>query len=182
MTKRKLCSQDRKKEELDRERKRGNRELRVSFSFLYYGKDCWSLAVTIGAGMNLHSILPHSTRRIYKLGLLSLTKYNLRLLMEFLDPQAILPSSRAKKDFVAPSPLPRPPNLFLHSCPPPPLSYNTCLFRYSVVEPSPPSVFDSLLLSVWMFERWSFLGFGMLSSLFSGWKSRQTLSCCTHRC
>ncbi len=61
----------------------------------FYGKDCCSLAVAIGAGMDLRSILPHSTRRDYpKLGLLSLKKYNLSLVMDFLDPQAILPSSQ----------------------------------------------------------------------------------------
>ena len=58
--------------------------------------------------MNLHPILLPSTRTKDKLGLLSLTKYNLSLVMGFLDEQvgrqAILPSSRAKKDFVAPPP------------------------------------------------------------------------------
>jgi hypothetical protein len=59
--------------------------------------------------MNLHPILLHSTRRKDKLGLLSLTKYNLSLVMGFLDEQvrrqAILSSSsRAKKDIVAPPP------------------------------------------------------------------------------
>ncbi len=108
----------------------------------FYGKDCRSLAVTIGAGMNLHpilphstgrnSILPHSTRRNYKLGLLSLTKYNLGLVMDFLDPQAILPSSRANKSFVAPTCPSSPPNkMFFFSC-----SYKNCL-RFSVVGPSP---------------------------------------------
>jgi hypothetical protein len=67
---------------------------------IFYGKECCSLAVTIGAGMNLHPILlqhaPASTRRKYKLGLLSLTKSDLSLVMEFLEQvewQAVLPSS-----------------------------------------------------------------------------------------
>jgi hypothetical protein len=37
--------------------------------------------------MNLHPILLHSTRGKDKLGLLSLTKYNLSLVMGFLDEQ-----------------------------------------------------------------------------------------------
>ena len=89
---------------------------RVLFCFLFstdrkkrfYGRDCCSLAVTIGAAMNLHPILLHSTRTKDKLGLLSLTKYNLSLVMGFLDEQVgrqpILPFSRAKTDFVAPPP------------------------------------------------------------------------------
>ncbi len=76
--------------------------------------------------MNLQPILPHSTGRNYNLGLLSLTKYNLSLVMDFLDPQAILPSSRAKKDFVAPTS---------------PLSPKLIFLRYSVVGPSPLLVF-----------------------------------------
>ncbi len=75
----------------------------------FYGRNCCSLAVTIGAGMNLHPILLHSTSRKVKLGLLSLTKYNLSLVMGFLDEQvrwqAILPSSSgATKYIVAPPP------------------------------------------------------------------------------
>ncbi len=94
---------------------------RMSFMFLFlvsnrpkkrfHGKDCCSLAVTIGAGMDLHPILLHSTRRQDKLGLLSLDKYNLSLVMGFLCAeqvgwQAILPSFRATKYFVAPLPSP----------------------------------------------------------------------------
>jgi hypothetical protein len=86
---------------------------------MFQGQDCCSLAVTIGAGMDLRPItLLHSTRRKDKLGLMSLTKYNLSLVMGFLEEvgwQAILPSSRAKKDFVAPTSTSPPPFL------PPPL-------------------------------------------------------------
>jgi hypothetical protein len=66
---------------------------------MFYGKDCWSLAVAIGAGMNLHPILQHSMN-LHR----TLTKGHLVLIMQFL--QAILPSSRAKKDVVAPTPTP----------------------------------------------------------------------------
>ncbi len=65
---------------------------------MFYGKDCCSLAVTIGAGMNnLHPILLHSTRGEDKLGLLSLDKYVLSRVMGFLSEvgQAVLPLSRA---------------------------------------------------------------------------------------
>ncbi len=116
--------------------------------------------------MNLHpilphstgrnSILPHNTRRNYKLGLLSLTKYNLSLVMDFLDPQAILPSSRAKKDVVAPtssSPPPLPKFLLLLLLPHHLSSLLSCGGAISS-----PSVFDPLLLSVWMFARVSFFG------------------------
>jgi hypothetical protein len=65
---------------------------------MFYGKDCWSLAVAIGSGMHLHPILLHSTN-LHR----TLTKGHLVLIMQFL--QAILPSSRAKKDVVAPTPL-----------------------------------------------------------------------------
>jgi hypothetical protein len=58
--------------------------------------------------MSLHPIiLLHSTRRKYKLGLLSLTKYNLSLVMGFLEQVGW----QAKKDFVAPTP-PSPPPPF----------------------------------------------------------------------
>ncbi len=104
-------------------------EFHFFFSFLdrpkkmFYGKDCCSLAVAIGAGMSLHPIiLLHSTRRKYKLGLMSLTKYNLSMVMGFLHEevrwQAILPSSRAKKDVVAQTSTPLPPPPFFL---PPPL-------------------------------------------------------------
>ena len=122
-----------------KEEKRGNRKetavslhsTRVSFFFsfldrpkkMFRGKDCCSLAVTIGAGMSLHPvILLHSTRKQCKIGLMALDKYNLSLVMGFLHEevrwQAILPSSRAKKDVVAPTSTPLPPPPF--SLPPPP--------------------------------------------------------------
>jgi hypothetical protein len=81
---------------------------------MFRGKDCSSLAVAIGAGMSLHPIIVlHSTRRKCKLGLMSLNKYNLNLVMGFLHEevrwQVILPSFRAKKDLVAPTSNPAPP-------------------------------------------------------------------------
>ncbi len=75
---------------------------------MFYGEDCCSLAVAIGVGMNLHPILPHSTNLHH-----TLTKGHLILVIQFL--QAILPFSRAKKDFVAPPPTPCSP--FLPSTP-----------------------------------------------------------------
>ncbi len=81
----------------------------------FHGKDCCSLAVIIGAGMNLHPILLHSTRRIDKLGLLSLDKYVLSRVMgllcvEQVGWQAIRPSSRASKErFRRSTPTPAPP-------------------------------------------------------------------------
>ncbi len=184
----------------DRKRKRGNREEKrlslysiTSFVFFvlffrpkkkFYGKDCCSLAVTIRARMNLQPILPHSTGRNCKLGLLSLTRHNLSLVMDFLDPQAILPSSRAKKDFVAPTSPPQKKKKSSSSPAP------TC-FPYSVVGPSPFLVFLTLSSSPfgylhagpsWMFGV-SVWGLDVLSALlFSGCTSRSTLSCCTHRC
>ncbi len=77
---------------LERKRESENRKEFHFFSFSrrpkkkFFGKDCFSLAVTIGAGMTLDPILLRSTRRNHQLGLLSLlTKYNLSLVMGFLD-------------------------------------------------------------------------------------------------
>jgi hypothetical protein len=120
--------------------------------------------------MNLHPILPHSTRQNYKLGLLSLTKYNLSLVMDFLDPQAILPFSRANKYFVAPtSPTPPPPQFFSSPAP------TTIVFvTQLIVGPSPLLLFLALSSSpfgclhagpslVFDFSVW---GLDMLSSFF----------------
>ena len=138
---------------------------------MFRGKDCCSLAITIGAGMSLRPIiLLHSTRRECKLGLMSLNKYNLSLVMGFLHEeevgwQAILPSSTAMKDFVAPTSIPSP--LLL-----------------------PPSVISELHNSLFSFSSGSlvFLCLGtllwglMFSSLFSHFFFcfHLTLSCCTH--
>jgi hypothetical protein len=129
---------------------------------MFRGKDCCSLAVTIGTGMNLRPIiLLHSTRKNYQLGLLSLTKYNLSLVMGFLHEevwwQAVLLSSRAKKYFVAPTSTP------LSPFPPPPPSPLTPPRSLKFTIP-----FSLLRLGPWCF---SVLGLCsvvlMLSTLFS---------------
>jgi hypothetical protein len=52
----------------------------------FYGKECCSLAVTIGARMNLDPIELPSMRREYKLGVLSsINKSCISLVMEFLE-------------------------------------------------------------------------------------------------
>ncbi len=56
---------------------------------MFRGADCHSLAVTVGAAMDLRPILPsvkrYDEKKSYKTGLLSLTKHDLILVMSFLE-------------------------------------------------------------------------------------------------
>jgi hypothetical protein len=73
---------------------------------IFHGKDCCSLAVTIGAGMNLHPILLHSTRKKCNVGLLSLTKDDFILVMRFLEQVGWQNKERFRRSDTPPPPFP----------------------------------------------------------------------------